>query len=217
MLNNIPQLLVEWFNWKKKHVDFSLQTNIELTLHTGNIVTGTIQNILPQLESSQLVLFKTFDNLLNTSKVMLINILSIVAVSMDETSFQLFVEQQINPPDEKISVLNLKRYVVEIIEILQQKINDSIQILLPWEKINEDNTIEIKKILDNIKFVLITLSENFFNKQILSQAIDNIKIDIGNIHTEIIDKQLYLSFQIPFIATNVKEQERLKIAIEKLL
>lgn len=212
-------LFIDFSGWFIKLSDYAEKIEdkfklpkLELVLHTGNIIRGSIIGYDRTRQEKLLMVLRISDSN-PKSEITLVPGNQIAAITFLDANKTLMVLED----RSIVSTLELKRTAKKIEEDLERITEDKISVLLDTDTYPED---ERNYVLETIK-ILPSIFENLIEDELGKKAIDenikNIKISIAeNASTTLHNKELHVEITSAYKFPE-KEKERIKKEIESVL
>lgn len=212
-------LFIEFSGWFIKLADFADKAEdvyslpkLELLLHTGNVVRGSIIGY-DRTRQEKLLMVIGIPDANPKSEITLVPGSQVAAITfMDANETIRFLE-----PNSIISILELKRTAKKIEEDLEKNITSKINLVLDTDSYPEENR---KVVLETIKFlpsIFESLTEDELGKKAVVENIQNIKISIAKADSTVLEnKELHIKISSGYKFSD-KEKERIKKEIESAL
>lgn len=212
-------LFIDFAGWFIKLADFAEKADdnsslpkLELLLHTGNTIRGSIIGY-DRTRQEKLLMVLEISDFHPKSRITLVPGLQVAAITfMDANKTLMSLETP-----SKVSVLELKRSAKIIEEDLEKSTTAKINLVLDTDNYPEEDR---KLVLETIKFlpsIFESLTEDDLGKKAVGENIGSIKISITETDSTVLEnKELHIAvssgYKIPH-----KEKERFKKEIESVL
>jgi hypothetical protein len=196
--------------------DNSSLPKLELLLHTGNTLRGSIIHSRKTANEHLLMILGIPDSY-SKSEVTLVSSTQVVALTLVEPSHYL---KFFTAPENTAIVgsLELKRAIKNSETELEKIIGQKTQFLLDVDSFPENSRSDVLRTIGYLPYIFETLTADELGKNLVQNAIKNIQITIGINNTTTLNEQtLHLEIFSPLTILESKEKERLKTAIENLL
>jgi hypothetical protein len=196
--------------------DNSSLPKLELLLHTGNTLRGSIIHSRKTANEHLLMILGIPDSY-SKSEVTLVSSTQVVALTLVEPSHYL---KFFAAPENTAIVgsLELKRAIKNSETELEKIIGQKTQFLLDVDSFPENSRSDVLRTIGYLPYIFETLTADELGKNLVQNAIKNIQITIGINNTTTLNEQtLHLEIFSPLTILESKEKERLKTAIENLL
>jgi hypothetical protein len=196
--------------------DNSSLPKLELLLHTGNTLRGSIIHSRKTANEHLLMILGIPDSY-SKSEVTLVSSTQVVALTLVEPSHYL---KFFAAPENTAIVgsLELKRAIKNSETELEKIIGQKTQFLLDVDSFPENSRSDVLRTIGYLPSIFETLTADELGKKLVQNAIKNIQITIGINNTTTLNEQtLHLEILSPLTILESKEKERLKTAIENLL
>ncbi|PJJ08621.1 hypothetical protein CLU83_1907 [Flavobacterium sp. 1] len=196
--------------------DNSSLPKLELLLHTGNTLRGSIIHSRKTANEHLLMILGIPDSY-SKSEITLVSSSQVVALTLVEPSHYL---KFFAAPENTAIVgsLELKRAIKNSETELEKIIGEKTQLLLDVDSFPESSRGDVLRAIGYLPIIFETLTADELGKKLVQNAIKNIQITIGTTNTTILNEQtLLLEILSPLSILESKEKERIKTAIENLL
>lgn len=196
--------------------DNSSLPKLELLLHTGNTLRGSIIHSRKTANEHLLMILGIPDSY-SKSEITLVSSTQVVALTLVEPSHYL---KFFAAPENTAIVgsLELKRAIKNSEIELEKIVGEKTQFLLDVDAFPENSRCDVLRTIGYLPSIFETLTADELGKKLVQNAIKNIQITIGLNNTTTLNEQtLHLEILSPLTILESKEKERLKTAIENLL
>jgi hypothetical protein len=196
--------------------DNSSLPKLELLLHTGNTLRGSIIHSRKTANEHLLMILGIPDSY-SKSEITLVSSTQVVALTLVEPSHYL---KFFAAPENTAIVgsLELKRAIKNVEIELEKIVGEKTQLLLDVDSFPENSRSDVLRTIGHLPSIFKTLTADELGKKLVQNAIKNIQITIGTSNTTILNEHtLHLEILSPLAILETKEKERLKTAIENLL
>jgi hypothetical protein len=196
--------------------DNSSLPKLELLLHTGNTLRGSIIHSRKTANEHLLMILGIPDSY-SKSEITLVSSTQVVALTLVEPSHYL---KFFAAPENTAIVgsLELKRAIKNSEIELEKIVGEKTQFLLDVDSFPENSRCDVLRTIGYLPSIFETLTADELGKKLVQNAIKNIQITIGLNNTTTLNEQtLHLEILSPLTILESKEKERLKTAIENLL
>lgn len=196
--------------------DNSSLPKLELLLHTGNTLRGSIIHSRKTANEHLLMILGIPDSY-SKSEITLVSSTQVVALTLVEPSHYL---KFFAAPENTAIVgsLELKRAIKNSEIELEKIVGEKTQFLLDVDSFPEKSRSDVLRTIGYLPSIFETLTADELGKKLVQNAIKNIQITIGINNTTTLNEQtLHLEILSPLTILESKEKERLKTAIENLL
>lgn len=209
-----------WFNeltdLAQNTEDNSSLPKLELLLHTGNTLRGSIIESR-KIGNEHLLMIMGIPDSYSKSEIALISSSQVVALTLVEPNHYL---KFFAAPENTAIVgnLELKRAIKNSEVELEKIIGEKTQLLLDVDSFPENSRSDVLRTIGYLPAIFATLTADELGKKLVQNAIKNIQITIGTNNTTTLNEHL-LNIEIlsPLSIIESKEKERIKEAIENLL
>ncbi|HEX8014615.1 MAG TPA: hypothetical protein VF465_05230 [Flavobacterium sp.] len=196
--------------------DNSSLPKLELLLHTGNTICGSIIHSRKTAHDFLLMILGIPDSY-SKSEITLLSGSQVVAIKLIEPNYYL---KFFSAPENStiIGSLELKRGIKNNETELEKIVGMKISLLLDVDSFPDNSRIDVLRTVNYLPTIFETLTTDELGKNLVHTAIKKLRITIGS-STEISLNEQTLNIQIlsPLPIPESKERERIKIAIENLL
>lgn len=196
--------------------DNSSLPKLELLLHTGNTLRGSIIHSRKTANKHLLMILGIPDSY-SKSEITLVSSTQVVALTLVEPSHYL---KFFAAPENTAIVgsLELKRAIKNSETELEKIVGEKTQLLLDVDSFPENSRSDVLRTIGYLPSIFETLTADELGKKLVQNAIKNIQITIGTSYTTILNEHtLQLEILSPSTILETKEKERLKTAVENLL
>ncbi|MEM0578751.1 hypothetical protein [Flavobacterium polysaccharolyticum] len=196
--------------------DNSSLPKLELLLHTGNTLRGSIIHSRKTANEHLLMILGIPDSY-SKSEITLVSSTQVVALTLVEPSHYL---KFFAAPENTAIVgsLELKRAIKNSETELEKIVGEKTQLLLDVDSFPENSRSDVLRTIGYLPSIFETLTADELGKKLVQNAIKNIQITIGTSNTTILNEHtLQLEILSPSTILETKEKERLKTAVENLL
>lgn len=212
-------LFIDFSGWFIKLADFAHKAEdlyslpkLELLLHTGNTIRGSIIGYDRTIQE-KLLMIVGIPDANPKSEVTLVPGSQVAAITFLDANKTL---EALNK-SPLVSILELKRTAKKVEEDLEKTTNNKISLVLDTDNYAEDNRNIILEAIKSLPQIFESLIEDELGKITVVENIKSIKISITEQDTVTLDnKELFIGassgYKIP-----AKEKERIKKEIESLL
>lgn len=212
-------LFIEFSGWFIKLADFADKTDdnfnlpkLELLLHTGNIICGSIIGY-DRTRQEKLVMVLEISDSNPKSKITLVPGLQIAAITFLDANKTLKVLDN----SSIVSVLELKRAAKKTEEDLKITAANKIDLILDTENYPEGQRSHVLDTIKLLPLIFDSLAEDELGKKAIDENIKSIKLSIAEKNkTTLNDTELHLEIT-PSYKFPQKERERIKNEIESIL
>jgi hypothetical protein len=196
--------------------DNSSLPKLELLLHTGNTICGSIIHSRKTAHEFLLMILGIPDSY-SKSEITLLSGSQVVGIKLIEPNYYL---KFFAAPENTtiIGSLELKRGIKNNETELEKIVGMKISLLLDVDSFPDNSRIDVLRTINYLPTIFETLTTDQLGKNLVHTAIKKLQITIGT-STEISLNEQTLNIQIlsPLSIPESKERERIKIAIENLL
>lgn len=196
--------------------DNSSLPKLELLLHTGNTICGSIIHSRKTAHEFLLMILGIPDSY-SKSEITLLSSSQVVAIKLIEPNHYL---KFFAAPENAaiIGSLELKRAIKNNETELEKIVGMKISLLLDVDSFPDNSRIDVLRTVNYLPTIFETFTTDELGKNLVHTAIKKLRITIGSF-TEISLNEQTLNIQIlsPLPIPESKERERIKIAIENLL
>nr|WP_315239709.1 hypothetical protein [uncultured Flavobacterium sp.] len=196
--------------------DNSSLPKLELLLHTGNTICGSIIHSRKTAHEFLLMILG-IPNSYSKSEITLLSSSQVVAIKLIEPNHYL---KFFAAPENAaiIGSLELKRAIKNNEAELEKIVGEKITLLLNVDEFPEDSRIDVLRTVGYLPTIFETLTADELGEKLVQNAIKNIQITIGTPNSTTLNEQtLHLQILSPLPIPESKEKERIKITIENLL
>lgn len=212
-------LFIDFTGWFIKLADFAEKTEdnfslpkLELLLHTGNIIRGSIIGY-DRTRQEKLLMVLEISDLNAKSRITIVPGMQVAAITFRDADKTIM---NLETPS-KISILELKRSAKIIEEDLEKSTASKISLVLDTDNYPEENR---KVVLETIKFlpsIFESLAEDELGKKSVAENIEKIRISIEETDSTVLEsKELHINISSGYKFPH-KEKERIKKEIESAL
>ncbi|MDR7212058.1 hypothetical protein [Flavobacterium piscis] len=215
-------LFIEFSGWFTKLADLaennednSSLPKLELLLHTGNIIRGSIIGYDKTGQEKLLMVLGISDSY-SKSEITLVHASQIAALTLIDANNYLktFAALEIHPV---VSVLELKRTAKKIEEDLEKSTGEKINLVLETDNYPEKDRSFVFETIKILPSIFESLIEDELGKKSVVENIKNIKISLTeNNNITLNNKELHIEKSSISEFPN-KEKERIKKEIESVL
>ncbi|PKB17159.1 hypothetical protein [Flavobacterium sp. 5] len=216
-------LFKDFFSWFSELTDLAQNTEdnsslpkLELLLHTGNSIRGSIIQSRKTANEHLLMILEIPDSY-SKSDITLVSSSQVVAITLVEPSHYL---KFFAAPENTVIVgsLELKRAVKNTEAELEKIVGEKIQFLLNVDAFPESSRSDILRTINFLPAIFETLTADELGRKIVRSTIKNIQITVATTNVITLKEQtLHLEILSPLSILEAKEKERIKTAIENLL
>jgi hypothetical protein len=196
--------------------DNSSLPKLELLLHTGNTLRGSIIHSR-KTGNEHLLMILGIPDSYSKSEITLVSSSQVAALTLVEPSHYLkfFAAPENNAI---VGSLELKRAIKNSEAELEKIVEEKIQLLLDVDAFPENSRGDLLRTIGYLPAIFETLTADELGKKLVQNTIKNIQITIGTINGTTLNEQtLQLEILSPLSILESKEKERIKTAIENLL
>ncbi|GGF21430.1 hypothetical protein [Flavobacterium limi] len=212
-------LFIEFSGWFIKLADYAERAEdkfklpkLELILHTGNIIRGSIIGY-DRSRQEKMLMVLTISDSNPKSEITLIPGAQIAAITFLDANKTLMVLED----RSIVSTLELKRTNKQIEEDLEKITENKIHVLLDTDHYPENQRKYILETIKMLPSIFESLMDDELGKKAIDENIKNIKILISqNNKTILDDKELQIEIT-PDYKFPEKEKQRIKKEIESVL
>nr|WP_315197430.1 hypothetical protein [uncultured Flavobacterium sp.] len=196
--------------------DNSSLPKLELLLHTGNTLCGSIIHSR-KIANEHLLMILGIPDSYSKSEIILVSSSQVVALTLVEPSHYL---KFFATPESTaiIGSLELKRAIKNSESELEKIIGEKTQLLLDVDAFSENSRSDVLRTIGYLPAIFETLTADELGKKLVQKTIKNIQITIGTSNAITLNEQrLHIENLSPLSILESKEKERIKIAVENLL
>jgi hypothetical protein len=196
--------------------DNSSLPKLELLLHTGNTICGSIIHSRKTANEHLLMILGIPDSY-SKSEITLVSSSQVTAITLVDPNHYL---KFFSAPENTAIVgsLELKRAIKNTEIELEKIIGEKTQFLLDVDAFPENSRSDVLRTIGYLPAIFEALTADELGKKLVQNAIKNIQITIGTNNTITLNEHtLHLEILSPITILETKEKERIKTAIENLL
>lgn len=195
-----------------KAEDSSILPLIELVLHSGNIITGSIIGY-DQTKQEKLLMVLRISSFDAKSEITIVPGIQVAAITFLDADRSLRVLEN----KSVISALELKRSARKIEEDLQKYTTEKITLILDTDNYPEGHRRYVLEVINLLPSIFTSLTQDEFGKKAVDENIASIEISLDESNkTSLENKKLLIGINASYKFPE-KENERIKKEIESLL